>query len=309
MITFTTDDLIAAIKRVAHVPEAQETLDSSDFLALADMAMRTHISPKIAGVREGYWTTYKDYELTNSLGPQEFAIPGLALGSALVEVKLLVSENYLPVDRIEINELIASTFTPRPNYGYYVEDNLLKFLPNGGVNGTLRVWYNRMPSQLDSVLDCAQITAITDNEVSVGTVPDTFTTDSELDIVSQTPGFNVSLKDTAPTSIVGTELTFPSLPAQVKVGDYICLSGHSCVVQCPIEWKEVLVQSTVCKIYESQGYLEKLKAAKASLEEIEKNVLSLISPRQIQKGKFIQAGGPVLGVRNVGWPYPIGRLR
>lgn len=307
MITYTTLDFIAAVKRVSHVPEAQDTFDSADFLALGDMAMRTMVSPKIVSVREGYWTTFIDYEVQNSEGTQEFAIPSLALGSSIVEAKLLVSMNYLPLDRIEINELTSQQFTPRPNYGYYVEDNILKLLPNGGINGQLRLWYNRMPSQLVLPTACGQIESIVGNDVTVTTLPSTFSVDMELDIVSQTPGFNVILKDSKPTAINNNTITFDVVPSRVAVGDYVCLSGQSCVVQSPLEWVEVLVQATVCKIYETQGYLEKLKAARAVLIEMETNVLSLISPRQIQKTKFIQAGGSVLSPNTRNWPWTTGR--
>lgn len=307
MITYTTLDLIAGIKRNSHVPEAQVTFSDADLLAIADMAMRTQISPKISSVREGFWTTTKDYPLENSQSLQNFPIPGLALGNAIVEAKVLVNQNFLPLDRIEINELTSTNFTPRPNYGYYVEDNMLKVLPNGGITGSIRIWYNRMPSQLVLPLACAQINDVTGNVVTVDTLPSTMSTSTELDIVSQTPGFNVVLKDSAPLNIAGNILTFAEVSDQVKVGDYVCLSGQSCVVQCPLEWVEVLVQATTCKIYEAQGYLEKLKAAKVALTEIEANVLSLIGPRQIQKTKYVAGGGGVLGPNFRTWPYNVGR--
>lgn len=309
MVTFTTLDLIASIKRVAHVPQGNETFLPADFLALADMAMRTRISPKISSVREGYWTTYKDYPVENSQNTQYFAIPSLALGSAIVEAKIVNDQNFLPLDRIEINELTSVQFTPRPNYGYYVMDNILNLLPNGGITGSLRLWYNRMPSQLVLPTACGQITDINfaTGEVTVGALPSTFTTSTEMDIVSQSPGFNVILKDSAPTSVVGNVLTFVEVPSRVQIGDWVCLSGQSCVIQAPIEWVECLVQATVVIIYEAQGYLTKRDEADKSLEKMMEGVLSLINPRQIQKTKFIAAGGGVLGPNFRTWPSNVGK--
>jgi hypothetical protein len=307
VITYTTSDLVTAVLGLAHIPEAQTTFQATDILRLADSAMRTLVSPKIVSVREGYWTTYQDYSISTSSDPIDVVIPALALGGAIVEVKLLVNNVYLPVDRLEISELTSTQFTPRPNYGYWIEDNVLKFLGNGGVTGTLRVWYNRMPSQLVQTSACGEITGISSNDVTVSGLPSTFMVGTELDIASAQPGFNVLLKDSAPTGINNSVITFTSVPSRVAVGDWVCLSGQSCVVQCPIEWVSVLEQAAVCKIYEAQGYLQKLAAAKASLKEMTDQVLTLIGPRQIQKTKFMQAGGPVLGVNRRKWPFAVGQ--
>lgn len=303
MITYTTDDLVTAVKGLAHVPQAQVTFQPVDLLRLADSAMRTIVSPKIVSVREGYWTTFKDYSLVASTSPLEIPIPSLALGSALIDVKLLVGDIYLPVDRIEISELVSQANSPRSKYGYWVEDNILKFLSNGNTNGTLRLWYNRMPSQLVVTTACGLISGVSGNNVTVSSLPSTFQLGVELDIVSGTPGFNVVLKDSAPTAINTTTLTFSTVSSRVKIGDYVCLSGQSCVVQAPIEWIAVLEQATACKIYESQGYLQKLAAADKTLKEQIANVISLINPRQIQKSKYISAGGQLLGVTGRKRPF------
>jgi hypothetical protein len=306
MINYTTDDLVAGVKRLSHLPGAQTTFQPTDILALADSAMRTVVSPKLAGVREGYWTTYKDYTITSSSTPIDIAIPSLALGSAIIDAKVLIGNTFLPVDRIEISELVSNQFTPRPNYGYWVEDNVLKFLTNGGVTGTLRLWYNRMASQLVQLTACGQITVISGNDITVASLPSTFQLGVELDIASATPGFNVLMKDTAPTAINNTTLTFASVPSTAKVGDYVCLSGQACVVQCPIEWISVLEQATVCKMYEAQSMFQKLAAADRTLDKMIASTLSLVSPRQIQKTKMIAAGGQLLGASRRKWPFAVG---
>lgn len=307
MVTYTTTDLITGITRTAHIPLANETFQPAALLALSDTCMRTYVSPKVASVRENYWVTYKDFAISQDSSVNSFPIPPLALGGGIVDAKLLQSDYFLPLDRIEVSELYSTQFAPRSNYGYWVEDNLIKLLPNGGVTGDVRVWYQRMPSKLVPTNQCAQIASIAGLDVTVVSLPATFTTSTELDIVSSAPGFNVIKKDSAPTAINNLVLTFDEVPTEVKVGDWVCLQGESCVVQAPLEWVEVLVQAVAVKIYEIQGYLNKMKAASEDLKSMTEAALSLINPRQIEKTKFITAGGGVLGNTGGSWPRLVGR--
>lgn len=294
MVTYTTTDLLAAIKRVSHVPVADETFLNPALLALSDTEMRTFLSPKLAAVRENYWVTYKDCDLPSASEVNIVEIPSLSLGGGIIDAKLLVSENFLPLDRIEVSELTSTQFAPRPIYGYWIEDNLIKVLPNGGITGTMRVWYQRMPSKLVPTNQCAQVDSISGNDITVVSIPATFTLTTELDIVSAVPGFNVIKKDSAPTAINNLIITFDDVPSRVKVGDWICLSGESCVVQAPIEWVELLPQAVAVKIYEIQGYLTKRDKAKETLKGMVDQVLSIVNPRQVEKTKYITAGGGVL---------------
>jgi hypothetical protein len=308
MVTYTTTDLIEAIKRTAHVPTANETFQDPGLLALADTEMRTFVAPKVAAVRENYWTKTKDYDVDEASEVNTFEMPSLAIGGGIIEAKLLQSDFYLPLDRIEISELIGTQFSPRPIYGYTIEDNLIKLLPNGGISGTLRVWYQRIPSKLVATSACAEITAVNGNTVTVASLPASMTTETELDIVSAQPGFNCIKIDSAPTAINNMDLTFDELPAgRVKVGDWVCLSGESCVVQAPLEWIEVLVQAVAVKIFLIQGYLTKKKDAEVTLTEMAKAATSTVSPRQTEKTKFINGGGSVLNAGAGNWRYLVGR--
>lgn len=290
MITFTTTDFVTSVKAVSHFPEGNSTFQPVDILRLGTMQLRTFIAPKVASVRENYWLTRKAYPITANA---EYTVPSFSIGNGLVDVKCLTSTTYIPLDRIEISQLISTQFSPRGTYGFYIEDNLVKLLPNTGLSGDLVLFYYRIPSQLVPTTSCAQIEEINGTDLTVASLPTTatFSVSAELDISSQEPGFNVIVKDTLPTGIVGNVISFAELPNRIRVGDWISLSGQSCVVQAPIEWVEVLVQSTVCKIYEIQGYLSKLKAAQIILAEMEKGTTNVISPRLTEKSKIIQGGG------------------
>lgn len=297
MVTFTTTNLVDGIKRTAHVPQGNSTFTFDQFLAIADIEMRTGVAPKISSCRENYWLTTDEYARNEA---NYYAIPSKALGGAIVDYKVRNGTNLIHLMRVEVGDLYSTQYTTLPAYCYYIENNLIKEVPTN-LSGDRIVWYYRIPSQLVPVEDCAQITAINGNDVDVNAVPSDFVGGGELDICSQQPGFNVLLKDTEPVSIVSNTITFTLLPDTIRVGDWVSLSGQSCVVQCPLEWIGVLEQRCAVKIYEIQGYLGKRDVAKKTLEEMEQNALNLVSPRTIESEKVIQGGGSLLFPQNMGW--------
>jgi hypothetical protein len=301
LVTFTTTNLINSIKRNAHVPQGNSTFLPDDFLAIADMEMRTGIAPSIASCRENYWLTTQTLPIAED---NKYPIPSKALGSAIVDVKVKNGTNLIHLSRLEVSELYSLQYSTRPAYCYYIEDYNLKLIPQT-LTGEVMMWYYRIPSQLVPVTSCGQITDITGLDVTVNAVPSNFITGGELDIVSQNPGFNVLLKDTEPVAITGDVITFADVPSNVKVGDYVCLSGQSCVVQCPLEWVEVLVQRATVRIYEIQGYDKKHVTAQRDLERMEKAALGLVSPRTIENAKIIPGGGSLLMPQTRGWKLPV----
>ena len=302
MVTFTTTDLITSILRTAHVPQGNDTFGASDLLSIADMQMRTLIAPKISSCRENYWLTTQDQVVDNDRN--EYPLPSKALGSAIVDAKVRSGTNLIHLSRIEVSELYSTQFTTRPAYCYLIRDFILELYPQS-LSGTLVMWYFRIPSKLTAVENCAQISAISGDTVTVTSVPSTFASLQELDVVSQQPGFNVLIKDSSPVSIAGSDITFDDVPETVAVGDYVCLSGQSCVVQCPLEWIEVLVQACAVKIYEIQGYEPKHALAQKVLDGMVERVMGLVSPRTIENAKLISGGGSLLTPQTIGWKLPV----
>lgn len=300
MVTYTTTNLLSEIKLVAHVPQGNSTFTEADFLSLADMEMRTGIAPKISACRENYWLTTNEQPLN---GDNEYPIPSKAIGGSFVDVKVKSGVNLIHLGRLEVSELYSTQYSTRPSYSYYLEDNLIRLVPTT-LSGNVIIWYYRIPSEIVPVVECAQITEINDAALTVDNVPSTFV-NQELDIVSQQPGFNVLLKDDEPVSIIGDVITFSEVSSRVTVGDYICLSGQSCVIQCPLEWIEVLVQRVAVKIYEIQGYDRKHELAMKVLEGMEMRAMGLVSPRTIENPKIIGGGGSLLNPQNMGWKLPV----
>lgn len=305
MVTFTTTDFIEKVKLVSHVPQGNNTFNEADFLSLADLEMRTRVAPKIASCRENYWLTTDTLPIDPG---NKYAIPSKALGSAIVDVKVNSNTNLIHLARVEVSDLYSTQYANWPAYCFYIEDATIKLIP-ATLNGNVMIWYYRIPSELVPVVQCGQITEIdyVTGDVTVNALPSAFVGGGELDIVSQNPGFNVLLKDSTPLGIVSNVITFLEVPPQVKIGDYVCLSGQSCVIQCPLEWVEVLIQCVAVKIYEIQGYEKKQAMAEKTLERMEMAALGLVSPRTIENAKIISGGGSLLMPMNKGWTLPVSR--
>lgn len=302
---YNTDTFVDQVRNVAHVPQGNNTFSFNQFLQLGDMQMRTLVAPKIAACRENYWLTTVEYPTVPAIN--KYAIPSKAQGSAIVDVKVNIGVNFVHLVRLEVSDLYSEQYSAIGGYGYYLEDQYVRLIPTT-LTGLVTMWYYRIPSKLVATTACARITAIDfgTSTVTVGTVPSSFIgADIEFDIVSAKPGFNVLKKDSLAT-INSPDITFDALPVDLKVGDYVCLAGESCVIQCPLEWYETLVQAVVVKIYEIQGYERKMALAAAVLKDMVDNTTNLVSPRTVSNAKVIYGGGSLLFPKGQTW-LPIRR--
>jgi hypothetical protein len=94
----------------------------------------------------------------------------------------------------------------------------------------------------------------------------------------------------------------------LNVFDWIALTGQTCVPQIPVEFRILLEQRTICQIYETQGYLQKLGKAKDKLKELEEMTLNLITPRVKSSSKIISSvnGGFLSGNANRRTNFQVG---
>ena len=107
-----------------------------------------------------------------------------------------------------------------------------------------------------------------------------------VDLQQSQPQFDV-LGPCEITAINGLDITLDGDVTLLDVGDYLCPEDQSCIPQIPVEFQQLLAQRVVCKIYELQGYLDKLKAAKEIQKEMEDALTALITPRMQSSPKVI----------------------
>lgn len=203
--------------------------------------------------------------------------------------------------------MTTTTFPSTGNWTFYIRGNTFVVLP-AQFEGVLRVTYERRPSKLVTTSSCAQVTAINGQVVSVSSVPSSWVNGDTVDLQQAQPQFDyLGTRDI--TDITLLDITLSGDLTDLVVGDYLCPEGQSCVPQVAVEFHMLLAQRVVCKIYELQGYLDKLKASQMKLKEMEDDLTALITPRTQSAPKVINPswGGRAPGNNWARFNPPAGR--
>ena len=286
--SYNTTLLVSNVQSVGHIPLSNSTFTSPEIINLANRELQTALISQICSIREGYYLTYHDFVL-NSTG--RYTIPSQAIGAALDAVQIVIEPSILNVNRLEHAEQFSTIAPATTTYGYFISGNTVNIMPNPTF-GVVRLWFNRRPNALTAVSAASLITAIAGNVLTVSSLPSTFLVGSNINLCQDQPNFDV-LTETTISAIAGTSVTLTDISTDLAVGDWLCLADQTPVPQIPVEFRPLLEQRVVVKIYELQGYLDKMKAAGSMLERMEKDTFKLISPRVGTQTKIInpQNGG------------------
>lgn len=288
-MSYLSNDLVNNVVRYAHIPLSQVTVQETDILAMADDSIRSKLVPLILKHCEEFYVYPCNY--TFNANQSIYPIPYRAINMKLRNVELVSSSDpdvRFNLDRLNREDLYTSmsgnVWMKVKKTGFYLEGNnvVLYPMPLQSSTDTIRLNYFIRPNQLVDVSQCAQIQSVnfTNNQITCVSVPSTYSTQNTFDIVKAQPGFDCTAIDQSVTNITGNIITFSStLPTNISVGDYICLSTTSCVVQVPVELQPLLCQYVVVRVLSAQGDSNALKAALSELETLEKNASLLLAPR------------------------------
>lgn len=302
--TYTTSDLIDAIKLYAHVPTGNNTFTPANIVTLANDELQLPIMKQILSSRGGYYLTYRDYP---AAADGLFVIPGDAIAGALANVELIQDTTIVPVNVIEESEQFSTNSPTSTSYGFFMRGNYVQILPTPPI-GQARLWFFKRPSQLIQTSQACQVTAVAGAVITVASVPTTITTGADVDVLGDQPPFNI-LGEREISSIVGTDITLDEEVTGVEIGDWIALHNQTPIPQIPVEFRRLLSQRVVVMIYELQGYLDKKASAQKKLEELEAATFNLITPRVKSQTKVINPinGGFLSGNANRMTNFPAGR--
>jgi hypothetical protein len=281
--TYTTSDLISLIKLLGHVPQGNLTFTPANILTLADFELQTAISKQLKETDEGFFQTVVEYD-QNDTGL--YPVPGNAIASTAYAVQVRNGQAIWPVSRQEVAEMTTTTYPSTGNWTYFIRSNTFHLLPSQFGGGVLTITYDRRRSKLVPTTSCGQVSAINGQVVTVTSVPTSWVVGDSIDLQQSSPQFDY-LGTVDITNISGTDITLTGDLTDLAVDDYLCLEGQSCIPQIPVEFHQLLAQRVVCKIYELQGYMDKLKAAKAILKEMEDALTALVTPRTQAAPKVI----------------------
>lgn len=298
---YTTAELVSNVQVIAHLPLGNNTFTAPQIINLANRELQTSVMKQILVVREGYYRTYLDYDHNSD---NEYDVPADAIAGALDSIAIVQGQTRIPVSMVDPAEQVSTSQPSTSSYSYYIENNTIKILPLD-FEGVLRVAYMRRPSTLVQTSAAARITAINGAVVTVSSLPTTLIAGESVDAVMDQPNFE-RLGTRTISSVSGTDITLDSAVDGLAIGDWIALEDQTPVPQVPVEFRPVVEQRVAVKIYELQGYLDKMKAAQAKLTEIEQDLLALISPRTKSQTKVVCAtnGGVLSGGRRMR-VYPV----
>lgn len=299
MANYTVDSLLLpTLKRRGLLPNTQETLADTDYLALANDELQSYIVPLILRAREEYLVTSTD--ITVVAGTQSYPIPSRAVGGKVRNVQIsdaTSSTTYRQLARVE-PEQCPDVGSSGDMWGYYFQGNNIVLSSSPTSGGTLRVTYHLMPNELVAVAQCAPITSIASLSSKILTataVSGWATAATNYDIVKAKPGFDTYELENSATRSSNTFTFTSALDTNIVVGDYVCLAGESPIPQIPQALHPLLAHRVVLRALEALGDPKAQVAAK-TCEELTKSAITLLTPRSDGNARVvINRNGPGFG--------------
>jgi len=277
-MAYTADNLLSAIERKSFAPSGQSTYSNADILAMADEGIMSELMPDILAVREEFFVFTKDFSIVAS--QSEYLIPPRAASGVLRDVRLVgVNGGTKDLTRIEPDD--RDTTNEGSPHSYYLQDNKIVVYPtpNSSTN-TLKVSFFLERGALVEASSGAVISAIntSTNVVTVTTIPSTWATGNSFDLISKGGSHSYKDIDLTSTLVSGNDITLPSLPSSLVVGDYINLAEQSSVVQLPSSYRSVLAQLVAAEILDNMNQAG-AKQAKEKTQLLKESARSIITPR------------------------------
>lgn len=293
MPAYSTDDLVAAVRRRAYLPDTSD-IDAAEILARADEELVTIIADAVKAGREGFWLTRED----TSLSPSQTAyqLPRRALGRGVVGVQMVNSDGVgFTIPQIDPVTGWNGRTISITSYCYSFQADKVVFPTPPPSGYTLRVWYLRRPSRLVEVADAAAVSkALTTTTLEVTGAPSWMTglVDAPpiyVDVVRGDASFDQSYVDQLATDYSGGVVTLsPGVTTSDFVDttaisndrvDYVCRRDETVYPTLPIELHPVLESATAVRILESLKDLDGAAAENATLRTRKKAAIDIIEPR------------------------------
>lgn len=286
-MNYSSDSLIATIRLRAGIPQSA-LISDQNILEVINYELRQTILPLVIEAGAEYYVTFEDFEI-NTEGIYE--IPALAMGKKLRDVQV-VGMNNTPklrsvlsiLPQISLSNLSRAYF---PNQWYYNQlgfvirgNKLTIYPPNTRIPaGYLRMYYYRRPNECVLESQGAQITVTSPTQFVVGAVPAAFGLTPNIDIIQQTPSFDIAEDcENIAASVSGTTFTVPTTE-NMTTGDYVNLTGQTSFPQMPVDLQNMLIQTCCMRMYEILRDEQRLTTAAQMFDKMRMMTLKLISPR------------------------------
>lgn len=291
---YITDTLLPTLRLLPLMPSVQALFNDSDLLTIMTFEMTSKIIPLIDNQAEEYFIHIDDIPYSTS--QTVFEIPSRALAGKLRAVSFVDSnDNEVRIPRLRLEDIMsnvnATGLAINPAlWGFYLRNNkVILYLgsTNGGSSSFtyLRLRYVRQPNQLVLSTACGQVVDISGNNVTVSSVPSTFTTSETYDLIANVPQMFDSLGDSLTITAINTmtkviTFTAGTVPSTLAAGDWVCLANQSPIPQIPYTpGFDLLLQLSAAKCLEIHGDPEGFNVAMSQAKDMKTYFISVITPR------------------------------
>jgi hypothetical protein len=292
--SYITETLVSSIRRRAMLPATDDGTSfprDSDIIALWNEEMSAFGVPLVLKARQGHFLTYTDTALVaNQAG---YTVPSRAVGDVVSTLQLVDSSGSLQGNLIQADPEIATAWpygtanTGQPTQ-YFFRGNQIVLVPTPSSTGLyLRVNYPQRPNQLVPTTSVLPITSFPAGAAAghyrlgfTATAPTTFTTSVTYEAVSVNPGFEVTTLGTI-SAITGAYMDFVGTqPANIAVGDSICLTDTANVpTNIPADLLPLFCQWVAIKYIELKGDSAQLERAENTFDMSMKRALEFLGKR------------------------------
>lgn len=255
-----TTEFLDQIRRRAAIPNNQERFSASQILAMADEELDSTVKSLILTSNSDYWTFAERVSISSSSPLLD--IPYRSAGGVLADIKVMSGTKERSLPRLD-----QESFSNYETNGFYLQGLQIGFPSD--FTADLKLLYPIRPSLLVPVSSCRVVQSVSDPSIVMVTANALFTSSTELDIVDGRTG-RIRAIDVIPTVVDGQTVTFSTLPEGIKVGDYICLAGQTCVLPPPDGLVPFLAQLVANQILQSVNAMDAYNVGLTKLKDLDR---------------------------------------
>lgn len=306
---WTTDDLVAAIRRQAYLPTVADLVDSErgqfsdeELLAFADEELQTTFADLLRAQRDEMRVL--SFSTASTGAAMTISLPERALARAVRRVHYVDStgreadeiDQIMPADAWSLAGDFAAPVT---RLGWYFEGDSIR-LPITPVGGSIRVYYQREIPRLVLTSECPRIlVGGTSTTVTCANPRPAWLVVGELaDVIRGTSPFLPIATDQVVSALPGstditlspfTEFAQVSSPGTLvtRRSDYITRARTSPFPPMPQEWHPALSAAVAARVLESIGDVQGAAIATRTRDERIARAVQAATPRNAGRGERI----------------------
>jgi len=286
----TVDRILRGIKRRITLPANQSLLTDTDMLEMCDDVIKIEILPHIIALRQDFLV--RKIRVQTIANQAVYDIPYRAMGMTLRDLKLSDVQGNSVRDLVIIqleNEHEFRNGGGIPSGFYFYNDKIVLIDTPLDNLRYVEFWIEMAVSYLVLEQDCAVVQSISNDNVTVASVPSTITIGSKIDFVKAKQGSSVITFDKVVSGISGTTISFAAggVPNTIDVdnygtlsiGDYICPAEKTPVLPLPDICASFLETTAAKRILFAIGDQESSKAMDKEVDRELDLMLKMLAPR------------------------------